>query len=191
MFVLAPGFRSPAIPLNDAMKTARDDRIANHNHAKAKRQAAGAPQSDDVDYDALATALESAAKAAKAGDDDTVVNLMQDAGGFLASSVRAPEPFEPKPEWDDLRVTCILLSREAWSDGRFEAMDGLRMGDSDALKRLLGSCIEVEGLKVEGGELEGPELWSHADLLGALLQVADFFQTVDFASKKRFGSQTP
>lgn len=189
MIVLAPGYTSPRIPLNDAMATARADRIAKHEHEKAKRKARGAPQSDDVDYAALAECLEQAAQAASAGDDDSAISLIQDAGGFLASSVRAPEPFEPRPEWSAIEIECVLVSRETWVDGRYDAVKSAAAGDTAPLYRLLESCFRVHGIEVEGGELEGAALWSHADIAGALLQVADYFQTVDFEAKKRFGSQ--
>lgn len=191
MFVLAPGYETEKIPLNQAMKIARDDAIKSHQLEQKKRKESGAPSSDNVDYDALAEALKAASEAATDGDDETVFSLLSDAGEFLAPAVRAPEPFEDVADWAGLSVSCILLSREEWLDGRTEAARGAAVGDMGAIKTLLGKCVKVDGFAVEGDLEPGPELWSHANILGALLQVSDYFQGASFDEKKRFGSQTP
>jgi hypothetical protein len=188
MFVLAPGFQTPFIPLNEAMRLARENQIAEHNARAEKRKASGAPQSDNVDYGALAETLEVAKKAAEAGDDPAIFEAVDGIAAHLGAAARPPAPFEPDPALDGLTVSNTLLSRAEWTDGFADvALDP----GGPALGKLLEKCVRVEGFTVEGEMQDGPELWEHAGIHGHLLAVARHFQTITFEEKKRYGSPTP
>ena len=188
MFVIAPGFQTPFIPLNEAMRLARENQIKEHQARAEKRKKAGAPASDSVDYAQVAEALGAAKEAAEAGDDEAIFAAFDAVADGMRTASRAPDPFEPVAEWDGLTVSCTLLSRAEWSDGY---ADIAIADDNEALKKLLGRCVSVEGFEVSGQMENGPELWEHAGIHGHLFAIARHFQTITFEEKKRYGSQTP
>ncbi len=186
MFVIAPGFESAFVPLNDAMHLARENQIKEHAQRAEKRRQSGAPQSDNVDYAAVADALEVAKKAAATGDDAAIFEAFDLVAAEMAPTSRPPPPFEPVPEWDGVTVANVLLSRAEWADGFAEiAVDET----GAAMRNLLDKCIKVHGIRVQGEMENNATMWEHAGIHGHLLAIARHFQTMSFEEKKRYGLQ--
>lgn len=188
MFILAPGHVTPWLSLNQAAHDARESVRAARQLQVDKRQASGAPESDSTDYVQIAQHLLKATTACEQGKDGDLQDELNNIGQHLGSRVTVPAEYEINDALDGVEVRSISMARSTYSDTAPNAWNAMAMGDNGPAKDFLGSCIEVQGIEVDG-EISGADLWEEADILWTLMAVATQFQELSHTEKKRYGSQ--
>lgn len=187
MFILAPGHVTPWLSLNQAAHDARESVRAARQIQVAKRQASGAPESDETDYVQIAQHLIKAVDACEKGQDTALQEQMSAIPALMGSRVTVPAPFQPIEGAEALQVRSISLSRAHYSDQAPASWSALAMGDPEPAKVFLSSCLEVQGFDFVG-DLKPADLWEEADLLWTLMAIATSYQELSHTEKKLYGS---
>lgn len=188
MMIIAPGQWSE---WKNLVEAAQDVRRSDQEEIKArlaKRRAAAAPESDDVDYDAIVKELENAARSARQGLDSEIRGHCNNVLEVLSWGVQVPADYEPVPGSADVRIRIKVVSRLEFQ--KRQAIAFHREAPVEALWDMLEAWVEIDGIHVEGEhEMRPAEAWDHAGLTGTIWLVVKGFQSMSFEEKKRFGSQ--